>query len=195
MTAIIKILTTCSLTLLMFVSALHAEENFDFRSTRWGMTKEEVKSSEKTTPYHESENAVSYANIHIINESTGTLTYIFENGRMVSSSYIISIKRYSDAIKSFDMLRIGLTRKYSQAYSIDACCPSGNMDQVLSKLKQQKGTAMITLNFANDRTNSELCILEANGHYTITIIYHDKIHLHMLHKKVMDNVFGDPANL
>jgi len=58
-----------------------SKDGFEFKNTRWGMTVDEVKSSEANTPYEEENNLILYK--EQFEDIPSTLGYIFEDGRLV----------------------------------------------------------------------------------------------------------------
>ena len=78
---------------------IHAQEQFDIRKTKWGMTIEQVKQSElPLTPppeapsgilhgtKKETKNEITFENV-VINDINTTITYRFQNGKLIEVAY------------------------------------------------------------------------------------------------------------
>ncbi len=88
-------------------------EEYTFRKTTWGMTKEQVKETEKETPY-EHERGLRYED-RILGFDC-TLLYIFVEGKLVRTKYIITEEHSNDNqyIMDYDTLKAALIKKYGE---------------------------------------------------------------------------------
>jgi len=82
-----------------------SNDNFDFRKTRWGMTVEEVKSSEANTPSEEKNNIVVYKEDYLGMPST--MGYAFIDDKLVKAGYLIreSYEDPDDYINSYEKIK------------------------------------------------------------------------------------------
>lgn len=71
-------------------------EKFDFRGTRWGMTKAEVKKAEPRAPGNETEDSLSYRSSS--REQLTYITYQFKNGKLYRAGVL-----YPEKLKSDDL--------------------------------------------------------------------------------------------
>lgn len=95
-------------------SILSAEEKFDFRKTRWGMTKEEVVNNESGKKVFEDASVVAfYGNISGI---ACQINYHFLDGGLVRTSFIVTKKHSNPDLYVDDYERITslLKEKYGE---------------------------------------------------------------------------------
>jgi len=102
-----------SLFVLLTASALTADE-YDFRKTRWGMSKEEVKLTEDNEPAYEESDFFGYEN-----EIAGMdcyVIYVFTSDKLVRTKYsfIHEHANRTDYIQDYQELKEILTKKYGQ---------------------------------------------------------------------------------
>lgn len=103
---------------LIFLSSItysiSQEQSYDFRKSRWGMTKAQVKATEKTPVELENEKEVNYL-VKVAGIKT-QLGYIFLNDRLVRSIYIFqdSHTNKNHYIEDYKKVKEILTRKYGQ---------------------------------------------------------------------------------
>ncbi|MGE4194620.1 MAG: hypothetical protein AB7E51_14625 [Pseudodesulfovibrio sp.] len=97
-------------------SIAHAEDKFDFRKTRWGMTKEEVIASEGENQRLESSRDELYFQ-EVIDGIAFFVSYDFIDNRLVSASYIQEKSFDStseDCIKTFFIFSKLLEENYGK---------------------------------------------------------------------------------
>lgn len=105
--------TVCLILLFAGISFSHttfaAEEKFDFRKTRWGMTKEEIMKAEITNPVFDEKNAVAFSDK--VADINVYVFYIFVDNVLVSASYLTNnihsntLEYISDYDKLFKILK------------------------------------------------------------------------------------------
>ena len=72
-----------------------AEESFDFRNTRWGMSPAQVRASESGEPAQEFENGAGFVYDKTVAEMKCTIAYVFVRGLLVRARYTFH-EEYSD---------------------------------------------------------------------------------------------------
>jgi len=90
------------------------EDLYDFRKTNWGMTKAQVKKTEKSKLVNEDENLLVYQGT--VSGLDCLIVYIFAEGKLVRAKYIFT-KTHSnknDYISDFNTLKEVLTKKYGK---------------------------------------------------------------------------------
>ena len=93
---------------------IHAQEQFDIRKTKWGMTVEQVKQSElPLTPppeapsgilhgtKKETKNEITFENV-VINDINTTITYKFQNGKLIEIAYRLNKSREKKEMGLYD---------------------------------------------------------------------------------------------
>ena len=70
-----------------------SNDSFEFRKTRWGMTMEEVKSSEDSSPSKEKDGYILYK--ESFKGIPSTVGYIFVDGKLVKAAYFFN-ERYQN---------------------------------------------------------------------------------------------------
>lgn len=106
------------------VSAKHAENpeqiqpaqsvTYTFRKTNWGMSVDEVKSSEEGRPIHEREDMLLYpVRVSSYDASCG---YLFSNGKLFRATYIFDLKHTNknDYIADYENIKKLMTDKYGE---------------------------------------------------------------------------------
>lgn len=178
-------------------SVVQADEQFNFRKTKWGMTQDEVVSSEhfKTDGIKDNGKSITYKNVKILNDIHGSLEYYFNENKLTSAAYTIIAKNYNEAFNIFVSLKESLKRKYGDAHKEHSCCPEGEIRFILEKMKSHSGTADISLDFRNTRTYLVIDWIDVKDFYGISISYSDRSYLEKIHKMIDDNIFGDTSNL
>lgn len=90
------------------------QEEYDFRQTRWGMTKEEVTKSEKLKMIFELNNKFFYKT-SVANRNCN-LIYDFENNSLKAGVYIFDIEHTNknEYIDDYSTLQDMLVNKYGQ---------------------------------------------------------------------------------
>ena len=90
--------------LIFFVSALLAQDKYDVRKTKWGMTQSEVISSEyPISPVRITDNIIynsnnlKFENIELTNGQTADIYYRFTNGKLIEIRYCIFGYKYADS--------------------------------------------------------------------------------------------------
>jgi hypothetical protein len=94
-------------------------ENYDFRKTNWGMSKEEVKATEDKNPFSEDDTSIFYKNVEIIGRNFFCY-YEFIQDKLYSSSYSIGTilgevhTNKNDYIDDYENFKELLTKKYGK---------------------------------------------------------------------------------
>jgi len=90
------------------------KEEYDFRKTIWGMTKETVKRTEKTKPFQEKENQLIY--IDTIISLNMAVIYDFIDNKLVTTGYAV-LEEHSNEnlyISDYKKLKSVLVEKYGE---------------------------------------------------------------------------------
>lgn len=93
-------------------------EEYTFRKTTWGMTREQVKSAEVGRVLYDTENTLVYEGA--IAELDCNILYVFTGGKLVRAKYWITEEHSNrnDYIVDYDiLLKKALTKKYGQPIS------------------------------------------------------------------------------
>ncbi len=107
------------ITLLIIISSIYlcsptifADEKYDFRKVRWGMTKDEVKASESNKIEAEEDDAILY-HCKVAGMESGLL-YFFAKGRLVQATYRFreNYINKNNYISDFEKIKKILTQKY-----------------------------------------------------------------------------------
>ncbi len=87
-------------------------ESFDFRKTSWGMTKDQVKNSEPSSPIRDDANALFFKGK--ISNLDCVYAFVFAKGKLVRSKYAITEEHTNknDYIDDYNSLKAALTGKY-----------------------------------------------------------------------------------
>jgi len=95
-------------------NATQEKEEYDFRKTVWGMTKETVKRTEKTKPFQEVESQLIYIDT-IINLKIAVF-YDFIDNKLVSTGYAVMEDHSNENlyIKDYKKLKDALVEKYGK---------------------------------------------------------------------------------
>lgn len=112
---IIKVFLFLILAVLLISVLSFAQEKYDFRKTRWGMSKEEVKLSEGRKPDYDNGETIAYAGEKIANLRVNVY-YSFVNDKLYRGGYGLAEKyifknKYIDDYKKLKEL---LVKKYGQ---------------------------------------------------------------------------------
>jgi hypothetical protein len=93
-------------------SIVHADEKYDFRKVRWGMTIDEVKASE--TNKMEDENVTVIVYRCEVAGTDSSLEYYFTKGKLVKAGYIFQeeYRNLNNYISDFEKIKKILIRKY-----------------------------------------------------------------------------------
>ena len=112
MKTILKILISCLLVL--FFTELSTAEEFSFRKTKWGMSIEEVKSSEPLKIAQEDENLLGYKT-SVIGKDV-FVVYFFIDNQLVRARYVLaeSHSNNNDYITDYNDFKEILTKKYDK---------------------------------------------------------------------------------
>jgi hypothetical protein len=82
--------TKILLIIVLFASNLITSQEFDVRRVKWGMTKDEVKNSEKPLiATKEENNEFQYEKVELNDRVKSTIIYKFSNGRLIEVRYLI----------------------------------------------------------------------------------------------------------
>jgi len=109
-----KLSTKFFMTVFMVIIAITQSfaENYDFRKTKWGMSKDQVKSSEPLKVAKETDDMLLYKTT-VIGKNV-LLVYIFVNNQLVRSKYILAEfhTNNNDFITDFNEFKKILVKKY-----------------------------------------------------------------------------------
>jgi len=105
------------LTIIIFVITCHisAAQEYDFRQTQWGMSKKQVKTSEKTSLIIDEPDHLSYHD-DVTGIGSTQIAYIFVNDELARATYAF-LKRYADEnayINNYFTWKETLTDKYGK---------------------------------------------------------------------------------
>lgn len=120
---------------LLFIVLLGAEEIYDVRKVRWGMTREQVRNSETWTKLSE-QNKISIYGGTLFGEFC-KLVYYFENEKLVSLHY----EFHNDAVlKAARPIAEVLREKYGEPVSV----PSKRRDTTMFRWNSERTTILFT---------------------------------------------------
>ena len=93
---------------------MNSEEDYDFRDTRWGMSKEDVLASESGEPVVKTDTQIGYF-AEIVDKNI-YVAFIFDNEHLVSALYALRDMRENleDSFKDFEDFKRILTMKYGE---------------------------------------------------------------------------------
>lgn len=89
-------------------------DNYNFRKTRWGMSMQDVKTSEPLEPYDLKDGLLSYRT-NILGNNV-YLFYIFVNDKLVRAKYNLAEEHsnYNDFIQDYDNYKDIIKKKYGK---------------------------------------------------------------------------------
>lgn len=89
-------------------------EEFDFRRTKWGMTKDEVKKSEPRQPGNETEDSLSY--ISSYRDQLTYITYQFKDGKLYRAGVLYPEKLSSESLylENYENLKKEATKAHGK---------------------------------------------------------------------------------
>lgn len=90
------------------------EEKFDFRGTRWGMTKDEVKKAEPKGPKHETEDSLVFEGRY--RDMITYITYQFKDGKLYRAGVLYPEKLASDSLylENYENLKQDVIKAYGE---------------------------------------------------------------------------------
>jgi len=90
------------------------EEKFDFRATRWGMTKDEVKKAEPRGPKHETEDSLIFESKY--RDMITYITYQFKDGKLYRAGVLYPEKLASDSLylENYENIKQDATKAYGK---------------------------------------------------------------------------------
>ncbi len=108
-----------ALVLVLFSTSSGLAENYDFRKTRWGMSKAQVKAAETTKPSYEKADVVSYQ-IKLAGKQV-LLSYLLHKNQLYKTGYVLNEKHTNENsyIDDYKQFKDALTKKYGQALKDD----------------------------------------------------------------------------
>lgn len=100
--------------ILVLTSSNTYASDFDFRKTKWGMSPQEVKSSETLTPSSEEKDVITYKS-SILGKKV-YIVYVFVDNQLVRSRYYLADKHTNknDFIQDYEDFKKILTKKYGE---------------------------------------------------------------------------------
>lgn len=101
--------------LMLVCTVFGADKDFDFRKTRWGMSRSEVLAAEEYD-LHEGEKVFTSKTHHQLADFDAVIGYVFTDDRLVRAGYIIDEKHTNrnDHIHDYTTLKKLLTKKYGE---------------------------------------------------------------------------------
>jgi hypothetical protein len=89
-------------------------DEYDFRDTKWGMTRAQVKASEKGEPIHDEDRLLVYKG-KILDKSCD-IVYIFVDNKLIRAKYFLTVEHtYKNKyIQDYDDLKSALINKYGK---------------------------------------------------------------------------------
>ena len=161
------------------------QDSFKFRKTRWGMTMDEVKSSEAISPSKEKDGFILY------NEQfkgiPSTMGYIFVDGKLVKAAYLFN-ERYQnpdDYIVTYEKIKGLLINDYGPP-TLDEVkwIDEEKADQTDDLGKSVcKGEVFYKSEWIAENTLIELLLDGANNRCTQGVIFQSKEHYALEQKK------------
>ena len=106
---------TCVFSVLIYSNAVASNQNFDFRSSRWEMSKEEVMKSEPNVNWAEYKKSLGFIT-KICNEKV-EVNYFFENGSLSHCSYDFDKIEKNNPQKLCDDILSHFKQKYKLVYT------------------------------------------------------------------------------
>lgn len=93
-----------------------AKDSHDFRQARWGMSQEEVKASEKTSPTDERPEVITY--LDDFEGMQALIGYVFEDGKLVNGGYVFMEpqEELTNYIRDYKNLKKSLVGEYGKPY-------------------------------------------------------------------------------
>jgi len=93
---------------------MNSEEDYDFRNTRWGMSKEDILASEAGEPVAQTDTQIGY--FTKILDKNIYMAFIFANDQLVSALYALRDMRekLDDSFRDFEDFKQILTMKYGE---------------------------------------------------------------------------------
>lgn len=75
---------------LFIIPTIVFSQNYDVRNLKWGMTINEVKTSEKPLiPFSEKSDELRYNNVDLNGTMSSSIIYTFSNGKLIEARYIV----------------------------------------------------------------------------------------------------------
>ena len=93
---------------------MNSEEDYDFRNTRWGMSKKDVLASESGEPVVQTDTQIGYFT-QIVDKNI-YVAFVFNNEHLISALYALRDIRENldDSFKDFEDFKQTLTMKYGE---------------------------------------------------------------------------------
>lgn len=90
------------------------KDSVDFRQARWGMSQDEVKSTEKSSPTDERPEVITYREDY--DGIPALIGYVFEGGKLVSGGYVFMERHEEpgDYIRDYESLKKSLVEEYGK---------------------------------------------------------------------------------
>ncbi len=87
---------------------------YDFRNTRWGMSRDDVLASEPSAPVVQTDSQIGY-NTKILDKNI-YLAFVFDNDGLISALYALKDLRdnLDDSLRDFEEFKDVLTQKYGE---------------------------------------------------------------------------------
>jgi hypothetical protein len=177
--------------IIIFIIVCGLAYSQDFRQVKWGMSKEDVKKTEKLEIYSESETFLFY-NI-VLNKTNMWLIYKFIDNKLYLSAYT-TYEKYTNGLKYieiYESFKDSLTKKYGN--------PTGIIDNVPDeyiKYPQYLETGLLTgkVNYNSFWTlpKTEIVCKVYGGEYSAkTLIQYGSVEYKYLEQKQIDKETKD----
>ena len=151
------------------------QDSFKFRKTRWGMTMDEVKSSEDISPSKEKDDYILYN--EEFNSIPSTMGYVFVDGKLVKAAYLFK-ERYQnpdDYIVTYERIKGLLINDYGPPVLDEIKWIDEEKTDDLGK-SVCKGEVLYKSEWIVENTLIELLLDGANNRCTQGVIFHSKEH-------------------
>ena len=151
------------------------QDSFEFRKTRWGMTMDEVKSSEDISPSKEKDDHILYN--EEFNSIPSTMGYVFVDGKLVKAAYLFE-ERYQnpdDHIVTYERIKGLLINDYGPPVLDEIKWIDEEKTDDLGK-SVCKGEVLYKSEWIVKNTLIELLLDGANNRCRQGVIFHSKEH-------------------
>ena len=179
--------------ILFYADALAQEGGFDFRRTRWGMTKVQVGAAETSGPLEERDNSLAYKGTAVGRKVR--ISYYFVGDRLDRAEYDF-LAKYSDEdsyIRDYQTIKKDVTYKYGSPSSDKVLSrPSRFKDDALeAALAISTGRIMYFSLWKTKRTTISLMLAGLNSKIVHSLTYRDRTLELLLEKARQKGIHSD----